>query len=61
MNLPQNVNFHFKEYCKDCQIADVDISKLEYESFEFVKETSFDIYCKHENACEMMNNRRSKN
>lgn len=61
MNLPKNLNLHFNEYCKDCPISDVDISKLEIDSFEFVEETIYDVYCKHEKACEMMREHRGSN
>lgn len=52
MNLPQNVEISFEDYCKDCPICLLSVSKTEVENFDCEVETHYEILCAHAQSCQ---------
>lgn len=55
MTIPYNVDIHFDDFCKGCNICEIDISETEYvATIPYCAKTQlYHIRCRNEEVCRM--------
>lgn len=55
MTIPSNVDIHFDDFCKGCNICEIDMIRTEYTAATpyFAKSQIYRIRCRNQDVCRM--------